>query len=274
MKIRRFVRTFLFAPIVVLALAAQAAPSAHAASAAPDQVPFASRTLTMGANTYKFQVFIPKHLSRKTNPPVILFLHGIGERGTDGAQQTKNGVRLLIAQDVDNFPAVVVCPQLQPETRWTQPAVEELTLKMLDQCIAEFHGDTRRVYLTGLSLGGYGSWEMARKFPSRWAAIAPVCGGVVFPAWVGAAPEETTASEKDPYAALAQSLPAIPIWDFHGEADPTVPVSESRQIVASLLARKADIRYSEYPGVGHNSWDNAYAEPGLLPWLLSHKRAN
>ena len=272
-KLRLLIRAIWIAPIVILSLAAAAAIPARAASVAPEQVPFADRAVTIGAETYKYQVFIPRHWDKKKKTPVILFLHGAGERGTDGALETKNGVRLLIARDLDKFPCVVVCPQLRPDMRWTQPAMQGLALKTLDQSMDEFNGDPRRVYLTGLSLGGYGTWELARKYPERWAAIAPVCGGVVYPEGIKADASETTATEKDPYGAAALALAAMPIWDFHGQADPTIPVSESRQLVAALIARKADIHYSEYPGVGHNSWDNAYAEPDLLPWFLSHQRA-
>ncbi|MEO7715423.1 MAG: PHB depolymerase family esterase [Capsulimonas sp.] len=270
-KLSRLARALLFAPVAILAIAVLSATPTRAAAIAPELVPFADRTVTIGDEIYKYQVFIPKHWDKKKKTPVILFLHGAGERGTDGALQTKNGVRLLIAQDADKFPAVIVCPQLRPEMRWTQPAMQDLALKTLDAAIVEFNGDPRQIYLTGLSLGGYGTWELARKYPKRWAAIAPVCGGVVYPPSINAAIEETTAAEKDPYFAMAQALPGMPIWDFHGQADTTIPVSESRQLVGVFLAHKADIRYSEYPGVGHSSWDNAYAEPGLLPWLLSHK---
>ncbi|MCW3061155.1 MAG: dienelactone hydrolase [Capsulimonas sp.] len=270
-QLSRLARALLFAPVAILAIAVLSATPTRAASIAPELVPFANRTVTIGDETYKYQVFIPKHWDKRKKTPIILFLHGMGERGTDGALQTKNGVRLLIAQDADKFPAVVVCPQLRPDTRWTQPAMQDLALKTLDAAIDEFNGDTRQIYLTGLSLGGYGTWDMARRHPERWAAIAPVCGGVVYPDWVKAPTSETLATETDPYNALALALPAMPIWDFHGQADTTIPVSESRQLVGVFFAHKADIRYSEYPGVGHNSWDNAYAEPGLLPWFISHK---
>jgi predicted peptidase len=117
-------------------------------------------------------------------------------------------------------------------------------------------------------MGGYGTWELAKRHPNRWAALAPVCGGVRFR---GQAPEATDAGV-NPYSAMATAVAPIPQWIFHGDADGAVPVSESRQMAAILFARKADVRYTEYPGVGHNSWDYAYNEPGLLGWLLAHKR--
>lgn len=221
----------------------------------------------------RFQVFVPAHWNKRKKSPVILFLHGLGERGNDNQAQTKNGIRLLIAQDPDHFPCIVVCPQCRPDGWWAQPKMEEIALKALDQSVQEFNGDPKQVYLTGLSMGGYGTWDIAEQSPERWAAIAVCCGGIVIPGQPKPA--------GDPYFAAAQKLSRVSAWVFDGEADPTVPVSESRQMVALLYALKADpkkdslkysdLRYTEYPGVGHNSWDYAYKEPGLLPWLLSHK---
>ncbi len=254
-------------------------PSAWAAGVDPASVAFADRTVTTGAGTFRYQVFVPTHLDKRKKPPVILFLHGSGERGDDNRAQTRNGIRLLIAQDVERFPCVVVCPQCRAGGFWTQPEMEDMALKALDESIAEFSGDLGRVYLTGLSMGGYGTWDLAKRFPDRWAAIAPCCGGVVLPRRSGSASAEGQPSG-DLYVAVAQKASPLPAWVFHGGADPTVPVSESRQMVALLYPLKAgmkgdlrkDLKYTEYPGVGHNSWDYAYKEPGLLPWFLSHKR--
>lgn len=235
----------------------------------PATIPFAARTVTVGSDTYGYRVFIPPHWNGRRKCAVILFLHGSGERGDDNEAQTKNGIRLLIAQNEDQFPAVVVCPQCREHMSWTDPAMEAMALKALDQSLTEFNGDPARVYLTGLSMGGYGTWDLAQKYPQRWAAIAPCCGGIVYPGQT--LPAKPSGAPADPYTPAAQKVSHLPIWVFHGEADPTVPVSESRQMVALLFMLKADLRYTEYPGVGHNSWDYAYKESGLLPWFLSHK---
>ena len=260
-----------------LAMLALIFPAPRVAAADPAAVPFASRTVTTAAGTFGYQVFVPAHWNGRRPVAVILFLHGSGERGTDNRAQTKNGIRLLIAQDPDGLPAVVVCPQCRDGARWTDPDMEAMALGALDQSVREFHGDPDRVYLTGLSLGGYGTWDLAQKYPQRWAAIAPCCGGIAFPRRPGAdsPPPVPTA---DPRPDVARKVAGLPAWVFHGGADPTVPVSESRQMVALLFALKAgakdsgDLKYTEYPGVGHNSWDYAYKEAGLLPWLLSHRR--
>jgi len=245
----------------------------------PGSIPFVDRSVTTDAGTYRYEVFVPAHLDKHKKSPVILFLHGSGERGDDNRAQTKNGIHLLIAQDLDHFPCVVVCPQCRADSFWTQPEMETMALKALDQSVQEFNGDPKRVYLTGLSMGGYGTWDLARQFPEKWAAIAPCCGGVAPPRRRAASPgndQPAGAPPADPYYVAAQKVLHIPAWVFHGEADPTVPVSESRQMVALLYSlgadvKKGDLKYSEYPGVGHNSWDYAYKEKDLLPWLLSHK---
>ena len=259
----------------VAALAGAAVMMAGPVVAAPTdaaKVPFADRQVdTIDGKTAAYQVFVPKHWDASKKWPVILFLHGSGERGTDGKAETKNGVRLLIGQDMENFPCVVVCPQCQTGRNWTSADQEILALRALNDAMREFNGDSSRVYLTGLSMGGYGTWDLARRYPTKWAAIAPCCGGVRYPGRNEAMRQSTLPWEADPYTAEAQAVSKLPIWIFHGGSDPTVPVRESRQMNAALESIHADVKYNEYPGVGHNSWDNAYAESGLLPWLLSHK---
>ena len=246
------------------ASAAQAAPAP--APMDPAAVPFVARTVTIGTITYGFQVFAPNRANAAGKVPVILFLHGAGERGDDNGAQTRNGIRLLIAPSGSRFPALVVCPQCRPDKKWTDPDMQEMALKALDQSVQEFGGDPSRVYLTGLSLGGYGTWGLAQRYPERWAALAPCCGGILYP--------HQAPPPDDPYRPAAQKVKdaGLPAWVFHGGADPTVPVSESRQMVALLLSLGGEVKYTEYPGVGHDSWDYAYKEPGLLPWMLSHKR--
>ena len=267
--------------MAVLSLSALMATSGSAETAPPvardpASVKFVDRSVTTGTGTYRYQVFVPAHWNGRRPCPVILFLHGSGERGDDNRAQTRNGIRLLIAQDPDTFPCVVVCPQCRADASWTQPAMEEQALAALDQSVREFHGDPDRVYLTGLSMGGYGTWDLAQKYPQRWAAIAPCCGGVRYPRRA-AGDQAASGQPADPYREVAQKVVSLPTWIFHGAADPTVTVAESRQMAAVLFplrpgVKEADLKYTEYPGVGHNSWDYAYKETGLLPWFLSHKR--
>ena len=239
-------------------------------------VTYLERTVTTPDGSYGYRVFVPggrDGLGRGArNRPAILFLHGSGERGDDNEAQTRNGISLLIASrangGVERFPAIVVAPQCRANSRWTDPAMKRMAYAALDASLKEFGGDPKRVLLTGLSLGGYGTWAWAQEDPGRWVAIAPVCGGLRF------RNQAAEPGSPDAYSVAAATLVAtkIPVWAFHGDADGSVPVSESRQMVAALVARRANVRYSEYAGVGHNSWDAAYSEPGLLPWFLSARR--
>lgn len=228
---------------------------------------FINRTVSISGITYKYEVFLPEDWSSHKRWPVILFLHGSGERGDDGLAQTQVGIGGAIRLHRVRFPAVVVMPQCRKDMRWTEPAMEAQALAALDQSVQEFHGDVDRVYLTGLSLGGYASWAWAAKYSGKWAAAAIVCGGILRK---GASPP---ADAPDPYAEAAKNIgTTLPIWVFHGGADPTVPVTESRKMVELLKGLGSNVRYTEYEGVGHNSWDKAYAEPELPVWLLEQHR--
>lgn len=228
-------------------------------------VTFLDRTVTLPEGTFAYQVYIPK--GGRGKRPAILFLHGAGERGEDNRAQTKNAVPAFIARERGRFPAILVAPQCRTNRWWGEPEMMRMALAAFEASTGEFNGDPERRYLTGLSMGGYGTWAIAVQDPKPWAAIAPVCGGLARPGQ-----RVTIERQEDPYAAAARAIRALPVWAFHGEIDPVVPVSESRQMVAALFAQGARVKYSEYLGVGHNSWDAAYGEPKLLSWFLSHRR--
>ena len=137
----------------------------------------------------------------------------------------------------------------------------------------EFKGDPQRVYLTGLSMGGYGTWAIGSQTPAslrHWCRFAAEHDFLLADHLVNA---HDTDDSADPYAAVAQKIGKTPVWVFHGGADPTVPVTESQKMVAALKAVGGDVRYTEYPGVGHDSWDKAYDEADLFTWLLAQKLA-
>jgi len=232
---------------------------------------FLNRTVTADGVAYKYQVFVPSNWSKKVKWPVILFLHGYGEEGDDGMVQTQVGLGAAIRNHVDRFPFVVVFPQCRKQDWWTAPTMETQALKALDQTMKEFKGDPQRVYLTGLSMGGFGTWGFASEHPGKFAAIVPVCAGihpVPAPKLLNYRDVDDSA---DPYTATAQKLGKVPVWAFHGDADDRVPVTESRQMVEALKAVGGNVRYTEYTGVQHNSWDKAYSEPELFTWLLAQK---
>ncbi len=241
-----------------------------AASRAPE-TGFLNRTAKVANETYRYQVFVPANWNKNQKWPVILSLHGAGERGDDGLVQTEVGIGTAIRRHVERFPAVVVMPQCRKQVWWTDDAMQQQVLKALEQSVKEFNGDRARLYLTGLSMGGYGTWSLASKHPGKFAALAVVCGGIRRPARAPAL--EVTKSDDpnvDPYAATGRSIGKTPVWIFHGGADPVVPPDESRKMNEALKAAGGDVKYTEYEKVGHNSWDKAYAEPELMKWMLSH----
>jgi predicted peptidase len=227
---------------------------------------FLDRTVNVSGATYKYQVFVPDNWSPKQAWPIILFLHGAGERGDDGLTPTQVGIAAAIRLDRRRFPAVVVIPQCRTNMWWPQPAMEEVAIKALEASTKEFHGDSRRTYLTGLSMGGYGTWAIAGKYPGRFAAIAPICGGVLMPDKARAQSPDDNAPYQEAAAKIGSQTPA---WIFHGGSDDTVPVSESRRMNEAMKALGGEVHYTEYPGIGHNSWDKAYGEAQFITWLLS-----
>jgi predicted peptidase len=207
---------------------------------------------------------------------VILALHGGGQYGTDGASQTAVGLAHAIRLQPSRFQSIVVFPQIPPDgTIGFQGLGGRIALAALDKTISEFPMDKKRVYLTGLSAGGNGAWYLAYHHPERFAAALIVCGfvgeftgrqsGLRYPPIV-AGPVD------DPHREIAERVSKVPIWLFHGDADPTVSVEVSRRMYAALKASGADMQYSELPGVGHNSWDPAYSRIDVIEWLLSQKR--
>lgn len=239
---------------------------------------FLNRTVRIGSETYRYQVFVPGGWDKKQKWPVILFLHGAGERGDDGLVQTEVGIGTAIRRGVARFPAIIVMPQCRKNVWWTEDAMQSQALGALEQSIKEFNGDRERLYLTGISMGGYGTWGIATKYPGKFAALAPVCGGIripraVRPADARASQEAAPETSTDLYAEAAKKIGSTPVWIFHGGADRVVPTEESQRMNEALKAAGGSVKYTEYENVGHNSWDKAYAEPELMKWLLSQKLA-
>ncbi len=248
-------------------------PLASLASASKPQTGFLDRTLSLQGTTYKYQVFLPDHWTPKQKWPIILFLHGYGERGSDGLLQTDIGLPHAIRLDRSRFPAVVVIPQCLMGHWWTEQQMEQMALATLTAATKDFQGDPKRTYLTGLSMGGYASWDIASRYPGKFAAVVPICGGIIIPADllknIPDLAKDAYPDEPGSYAQVAKKIGKTPVWIFHGSADDRVSVTNSRKMNAALTAAGGNVKYTEYPGVGHNSWDKAYAEPELMPWLLA-----
>ncbi len=217
--------------------------------------------LEFDGQNYPYVVYVPPEYDPQRAWPVILFLHGSGERGRDGLRQTEVGLGRAIRLHRSRIPAVVVMPQCPPGRTWDD-AMLEVALRCVQQASQRYRLDPRRVYLTGLSLGGAGAWRLAAELPGRFAAVVPICGFVGDP---------RTRPPTELVARMAPHLARTPIWCFHGAADPAVSVEQSRTITAAVKAAGGRVRYTEIPGAGHNVWDRAYGDPNLWKWLFAQR---
>lgn len=195
-----------------------------------------------------YLLYLPKNYAKQESWPLLLFLHGAGERGDNLELVKKHGPPKLIAAGRD-FPFIVVSPQC-PKERWWEPI--EL-VAMLDEIGRKYKVDADRVYVTGLSMGGFGTWRLAAYVPHRLAAIAPICGGGEI-YWT-------------------RRFAHLPVWAFHGAKDPGVPLERSRSMVESLKKRGGNARLTVYPDAGHDAWTETYNNPKLYQWLLKQKRS-
>jgi predicted peptidase len=204
----------------------------------------------------RYLLWLPTNYDHGGQPwPLIVFLHGSGERGDDLERVKAYGLPQRLAQGFD-LPAIVVAPQCPLPSDWT--LLDDALLALLDELCATYAVDRRRIYLTGLSMGGRGVWRLAASNPERFAALVPICGR---------RPDGVRSAE------TLRPLCDLPIWVFHGAQDQVVPVKESDAMVAALRACGANVRYTIYPDVGHNAWTPAYAELELYTWLFDQQRA-
>jgi poly(3-hydroxybutyrate) depolymerase len=240
---------------------------AHAAHRHVQDTGFLNRSIDINDTTYKYQVYLPQNWNPHQSWPMILFLHGAGERGSDGMDETQVGLPNAIRSHPERWPFVVVMPQDPYHHHyWTDRDMMTMAIAAFDAEVKEFHGDPQRLYLTGLSLGGYGTWEIARNYPGKFAAVVPVSGGVFWsyqPArWK---------DQQDLPKEYAKAVGRTPVWMFHGLLDPVVLPKQSELMYQALAANGGDVRLYEYEGWHHNAWDKAYSDPALPEWLLSHR---
>jgi predicted peptidase len=201
--------------------------------------------------SYKYLLYLPADYGKDTTKrwPLMLFLHGSGESGDDLEKVKAHGPPMLLSKGKE-LPFIVVSPQCpSASVGWIPEALNLL----LDEVEKNVRVDTERVYLTGLSMGGYGTWALASETPGRFAAIAPICGG------------------GNPRR-MARRLKGTPIWVFHGAKDGTVPIKESQDMVDALKAAGNDVKFTVYPDADHDSWTATYNNPDLFTWLLEHKK--
>ena len=235
---------------------------------APQETGFLNRRIELHGITYRFQVYLPEDWRRDDGKqwPIILFLHGRGERGSEGMWQTQIGIAEAVRNHPDRWPFVIVMPQCPLSAHWPDPAMLELAMATLDQESAEFHGDPARTYLTGLSMGGYGAWELAKEHPHRWAAIAIAASGVFW----SYEPDRWQQASTLP-AEYARAVGHTPVWLFHGSLDTTVLPRQSELMFDAFKAAGGNIRFWLYQGLLHDCWTRAYDEPDLPRWFLAHR---
>jgi predicted peptidase len=207
--------------------------------------------------TSPYVVFVPKDYDGKKEYPVILFLHGAGETKQinskkEGKMPVEVGIGPAIKKREKDFPFIVVIPRAEGPGWGATSANAKRALAMLDEVMKEYRTDVKRQYLTGLSMGGMGTWSVAMAHPDRFAAIVPICGR-----------GDTKSAEK---------IKDLPCWCFHGDADTAVKVEGSRDMIDAIKKAGGKPKYTEYPGVGHNSWDKAYGTDELYTWLLEQKK--
>jgi predicted peptidase len=217
----------------------------------------ASKAGQVSDSTIRYLLFVPQDYKADGKPwPLMLFLHGLGESSDDDLSRVKVHGPASFVEERPDFPFVLVTPQLPPPpgqlndvpTAW-QP---EPLVQLLDHVMAQLNIDRTRVYCTGLSMGGFGTWRLVAAHPERFAAALPICGG------------------GDP-AVMAQSLRRVPIWAFHGALDPLIPLCRSEEMVHAVRRAGGDARLTVYPDVAHDSWKRAYANAEVYDWLLSHR---
>ena len=249
-------------PFTAAALLVLAAGTTTQTPAAPAPAPMQTAEQFQFKKTLSAEVnylrFLPKGYDAKAERrwPLILFLHGAGERGTNVWKVATHGPAKHVTGETD-FPFIIVSPQCPEHQVWSN----DVLLALLDDTLAKYAVDTNRVYLTGLSMGGYGTWSLGLTHPERFAAIVPICGGGQMISVI--------LSSRDKWPALK----SLGVWAFHGGKDPVVPLEESQRMVDALKkAGVPDVKLTVYPEAGHDSWTEAYKNPELYDWLLKHER--
>ncbi|MDT0608282.1 alpha/beta hydrolase-fold protein [Croceitalea rosinachiae] len=237
---------------------------------AQDVASYQKQVFEMDNGAMPYRILLPKDFDEQKQYPLILVLHGSGERGNDNESQLVHGSSLFLKDEVrENYPAIVVFPQCKANSSWAKvgyggqlanreftfykkakPTADMLLLEGLIKHLKEKYNINKdQMYVGGLSMGGMGTFELVRRNPRMFIAAFPICGGA--------------------NPVIANKIKKTHWWVFHGDADEAVPPIYSTQMVNALQKVSSDVTYSLYPNVGHNSWDNAFAEAELLPWLFS-----
>jgi predicted peptidase len=215
----------------------------------------------------KYRLLLPPDYDSKTKYPLVLFLHGAGERGDDNTKQLVHGVaEFTKADNRKKYPCFLVAPQCPEGKKWCEvdwgadrhdmpkePSEPlRLAFELLEQLQKDYSIDAKRIYITGLSMGGYGTWDAICRKPDYFAAAVPICGGC---------------DEKQ-----AEKIAKVPIWAFHGAKDTAVKPARSKNMIEALKKAGGDPKYTEYENVGHDSWVRAYQDAEMFAWMFGQKR--
>jgi len=218
--------------------------------------------------TLNYRIHIPKDINSKKLYPLVLLFHGAGERGNDNSRQLAHGSKDIMTYSKTNgIPVIIIAPQCPAGQQWvntpwgdlshTMPIEPsdsmQLAINLLNESITTLPVDKNRIYVTGLSMGGFGTWDIIQRHPEMFAAAIPICGG-----------GDT---------AQAPKLTKLPLWVFHGGSDTTVKPVRSRDMVAAIEKAGGKPKYTEYEGVGHNAWSRTYSNKDVMKWLFSQKRS-
>jgi len=242
---------------------------------AQDKDLFEKQLFILGEDTLRCRILTPVNYSPSKKYPLVVFLHGSGEKGNDNEKQLTWGADIFLdSLNRSRYPAIILFPQCPVNESWANTIRTEikdslggfrldtlarpkkttqLLLNFIDTLAASGGIDKNRIYIGGLSMGGFGTFEILWRRPDLFAAAIVICGG--------GTPEK-----------VSRYAPKLPIWVFHGDADAIVPVSNSRIMVTALKSAKMTVTYTEYPGVNHDSWKNTFAEPKLMDWIFSQKK--
>lgn len=242
-----------------------------------DTVLFQKKTFEQGQQQLLYRIMYPKNFNANKKYPLLIFLHGAGERGNDNTTQLRNGGQWLVDSLYEKYPAIVIAPQCPENDYWAhlkrvvlpqgspmvlnftfyKDSTANPTLKMVMALINQLEKsgnvDKKREYVCGLSMGGMGTYELLTREPKKFAAAFVICGAVNID-W------------------FTEHNKKTPLWIFHGADDQVVSVNYARNIYKTLNNGKREVKYTEYPGVNHNSWDNVFQEPDVFQWLFSHKK--
>lgn len=237
-----------------------------AAEECPVPTGFVIKSTTIDGATRRHSVYVPADYTPEKPWPLVMFLHGAGERGEDGIFPTEVGIANAIRRFPDRFPCIVLFPQCPKDKFWDSilPELEAI----LAQAQQDYHIDPKRLYLTGISMGGYGCWSWGADHAGRWAAIMPLCGGGVPSDMNRITAQPIDVTKFGDLRPRVEALVQVPVWAFHGKKDDTVPPFRSKQMVRMLERAGGAPKYTEYENLGHDVWTTVYADEAVIKWML------